>query len=326
MNVASISRIEGPNLVLRLIEPSDAEYVYGLRTDPRYNAYLSNVTGTVEDQRAWIEAYKEREALVEQLYYVIERKDGVRCGLVRLYDIEDETFTWGSWILDENKTSKAALESALLVYRVGFEELCREMAVFDVRVENDRTIKFHDRFGATKVKEDGQDVFFKFARDTFEQNNERLYAVLDQSAPEMSQNSLTGSVRLIDVPQIHDPRGDLTFIEGHNHVPFDIARVYYLYNVPVDAERGGHAHKELEQVVFALSGSFRMKVDDGTTKSEYWLRDPRKGLYINRLIWREMDSFSQGAVCMVLASHPYDESDYYRNYDEFRKAALKGSK
>lgn len=127
-------------------------------------------------------------------------------------------------------------------------------------------------------------------------------------------------VREISLPQVHDPRGDLTFVEGGVQIPFDIRRVYYLYNVPVDSERGGHAHRELEQVVFALSGSFRMKVDDGTTKSEYWLRDPRKGLYISRLIWREMDAFSQGAVCMVLASHKYNEADYYREYEQFLTA------
>lgn len=132
--------------------------------------------------------------------------------------------------------------------------------------------------------------------------------------------SLTGNFRLIDLPVVSDPRGDLTFIEGENHIPFPIRRVYYLYNVPVDAERGGHAHRELEQVIFALSGSFRMKIDDGKSKSEYWLRDPSKGLYVNRLIWREMDSFSQGAVCMVLASRAYEEADYYRNYDDFVRA------
>jgi len=126
-----------------------------------------------------------------------------------------------------------------------------------------------------------------------------------------------GLVRQIDLPQIHDPRGDLTFVEGGNHIPFDIARVYYLYNVPVDSERGGHAHRELEQVVFALSGSFRMKVDDGHEQRDYWLRDPRKGLYISRMIWREMDAFSQGAVCMVLASHRYDEADYIRDHGVF---------
>ena len=129
-----------------------------------------------------------------------------------------------------------------------------------------------------------------------------------------------GLVREINMPQVRDPRGDLIFIEGGNHIPFEIRRVYYLYNVPVDAERGGHAHRELEQVVFALSGSFRIKIDDGRQKSEHWLRDPRKGLHISRLIWREMDSFSQGAVCMVIASHRYDEADYYRNYDDFLKA------
>jgi uncharacterized RmlC-like cupin family protein len=104
-------------------------------------------------------------------------------------------------------------------------------------------------------------------------------------------------------------------------VPFNIERIYYLYNVPVDSERGGHAHKELEQVVFALSGSFRMKIDDGMRKEDYWLRDPRKGLYMSNLIWREMDSFSQGAVCMVLASKHYDESDYIRDYNVFLNEA-----
>lgn len=135
----------------------------------------------------------------------------------------------------------------------------------------------------------------------------------------------SGSVRLIELPVVTDPRGDLTFVEGGRHLPFDIRRVYYLYNVPVDSERGGHAHKELEQVVFALSGSFRITVDDGSNRSEYVLRDPRRGLYVNRLIWREMDLFSQGAVCMVLASQPYDESDYYRDYDEFLSAVENAS-
>ena len=128
---------------------------------------------------------------------------------------------------------------------------------------------------------------------------------------------MKGVVRELELPQIRDPRGDLTPVESRKDIPFDIARVYYLYNVPVDSERGGHAHRELEQVIFALSGSFRIKVDDGETQQEFWLRDPRRGLYISKLIWREMDSFSQGAVCMVLASHLYDESDYFREYRDF---------
>lgn len=132
-----------------------------------------------------------------------------------------------------------------------------------------------------------------------------------------------GFVREVTLPQVHDARGDLTFIEGGTHVPFTIQRVYYLYNVPVDSERGGHAHRELEQVIFALSGSFRVKIDDGHDTSSYWLRDPRRGLYMSRLVWREIDSFSQGAVCMVLASHHYDEADYFRDYSEFRAAVAR---
>lgn len=123
----------------------------------------------------------------------------------------------------------------------------------------------------------------------------------------------------INLPRIHDDRGDLTFVEGGNHIPFKIERVYYLYNVPVDSQRGGHAHRELEQVIFALSGSFRLTIDDGNTKSEHWLRDPSKGIYINNLNWREMDSFSQGAVCMVLASRPYEEKDYIRDWGLFKE-------
>ncbi|MGM0662059.1 MAG: sugar 3,4-ketoisomerase [Pseudomonadota bacterium] len=128
-----------------------------------------------------------------------------------------------------------------------------------------------------------------------------------------------GSARLIELPVRSDPRGDLTFVEGSTHLPFDIRRVYYLYNVPVDAERGGHAHKVLQQIVFALSGSFRLSVDDGVDKQEFWLRNPRQGVLIDRLIWREMDSFSQGTVCMVLASDPYDEADYIRDYTRFEE-------
>jgi hypothetical protein len=129
-----------------------------------------------------------------------------------------------------------------------------------------------------------------------------------------------GGVRLVTLPKIHDPRGDLTPVAGGKDVPFSIARVYYLYNVPVDAERGGHAHKNCQALLIALSGSFRVTIDDGHSRKQYWLRDPQKGLYVGSMIWRELDSFSQGAVSMVLASEHYDEADYYRNYDEFQEA------
>lgn len=137
----------------------------------------------------------------------------------------------------------------------------------------------------------------------------------------MQMTPVKSRVRLIEFPVVHDARGDLTFIEGGRHVPFAIARVYYLYNVPVDAERGGHAHKAVQQVLFALSGSFRVRIDDGHERTEHWLRDPRRGLFIDSLIWREMDSFSQGSVCLVLASLPYDAAEYIRDYAEFLKMA-----
>jgi hypothetical protein len=123
--------------------------------------------------------------------------------------------------------------------------------------------------------------------------------------------------RIIDFPIVHDVRGNLTFIEGNSHVPFDIKRVYYLYDVPGGAERGGHGHRQLEQVVIAMSGSFDVVLDDGIRKRRYHLNRSFYGLYIPPMTWREIDNFSSGSVCMVLASDVYDESDYYRDYQEF---------
>jgi hypothetical protein len=125
---------------------------------------------------------------------------------------------------------------------------------------------------------------------------------------------------LIDLPKIAEPRGNLTFIEGGRHVPFEIKRVYYLYDVPGGAERGGHAHKALHQLIVAMSGSFDIVLDDGRQKKRIHLNRSYYGLYVCPMIWREMDNFSSGAVCLVLASNRYDESDYYRNYGDFLKA------
>jgi dTDP-4-dehydrorhamnose 3,5-epimerase-like enzyme len=123
--------------------------------------------------------------------------------------------------------------------------------------------------------------------------------------------------RLIELPKIEDSRGNLTFIEGHRHVPFDIARVYYLYDVPGGSERGGHAHKALHELIVAMSGSFDVVLDDGREKKRFHLNRSYYGLYVCPMIWRELDNFSSGGVCMVLASNLYDEFDYYRNYGDF---------
>ena len=131
---------------------------------------------------------------------------------------------------------------------------------------------------------------------------------------------------VIELPKINDPRGNLTFIEGGRHIPFDIRRVYYLYDVPAGAERGGHAHKALHQLIIAVSGSFDIQLDDGRSIKKISLNRSYDGLYVCPMIWREIDNFSSGAVCMVLASDFYDEQDYYRNYDTFISDAKKDFK
>lgn len=125
---------------------------------------------------------------------------------------------------------------------------------------------------------------------------------------------------IIDLPRINDRRGNLTFVEGKNHIPFDIKRVYYLYDVPGGAVRAGHGHKALHQLLIAMSGSFDIHLDDGFSKKTIHMNRSYYGLYICPMIWRVIDNFSSGAVCMVLASEYYDEDDYFRNYDDFINA------
>src|SRR5437867_1607875 len=115
--------------------------------------------------------------------------------------------------------------------------------------------------------------------------------------------------RLIEFPKIHDPRGNLTFVEGGRHVPFAIARVFYLYDVPGGSTRGGHAHREMQQVLIAMSGSFDVLLNDGRVQQRFSLNRSYLGLYVPPMIWREMENFSSAAVCLVLASTLYDESD-----------------
>jgi dTDP-4-dehydrorhamnose 3,5-epimerase-like enzyme len=133
-------------------------------------------------------------------------------------------------------------------------------------------------------------------------------------------NSRIDDVKIIELPKISDPRGNLTFIEANRHIPFSIERVYYLYDVPGGAERGGHAHKALQQLIIAMSGSFDVVLSDGKEKKRYHLNRSYFGLYVPTMLWRELDNFSSGAVCMVLASNLYDQADYYYDYEEYLKA------
>lgn len=162
-----VEGVSGPSLRLRLVRPEDAAYIHDLRSQPRYNRYLSPVTGDVDDQRNWILRYKQAEAQRQQLYYVIERHDGWRCGLVRLYDITPDGFTWGSWILDESKPPKAALESATLSFYIGFGVLQLEAALVDVRIDNERAANLYRGFGMEETGVDHENIYFRFDRDAF---------------------------------------------------------------------------------------------------------------------------------------------------------------
>lgn len=129
--------------------------------------------------------------------------------------------------------------------------------------------------------------------------------------------------KIIELPKISDPRGNLSFIEGGQHIPFDIKRVYYLYDVPGGSDRGSHAHKNLHQFIVAMSGSFDVVLDDGVGKRRFHMNRSYYGLYVSPMKWRDLDNFSSGAVCMVLASEHYEEADYIRDYDQFCAAAKK---
>lgn len=137
-------------------------------------------------------------------------------------------------------------------------------------------------------------------------------------------NSSNPECRIIDLPKINDVRGNLSFIESNRHIPFEIQRVFYLYDVPGGETRAGHALKTCEQFLIAVSGSFEVVIDDGFNRREYLLNRAYHGLLIPPLFWRELKNFSTGSVCLVLASQPYDEENYIYEYDEF--AAVKRGK
>ncbi len=145
----------------------------------------------------------------------------------------------------------------------------------------------------------------------------------DLDTQEFSQNTRTLSVRdckVIELRKIVDPRGNLTFIENKRHIPFEMKRVFYLYDVPGGADRGGHALKTCHQFLIAMSGSFDVIVYDGREKERVHLNRSYYGLHIPPMIWREMDNFSSGSVCLTLASELYDPDDYFRDYHDYLHA------
>jgi dTDP-4-dehydrorhamnose 3,5-epimerase-like enzyme len=127
--------------------------------------------------------------------------------------------------------------------------------------------------------------------------------------------------RFLDLPQFTDDRGSLTFVEQNDHVPFNIKRIYYLYDVPADKSRGNHAHQELEQVMIAANGSFDVKLDDGYRRETIRLDNPSEGLYIPQMVWRTLENFTDGAVALNITARYYDEDDYIHEYEEFERLA-----
>lgn len=156
--------LESKTINMRLIDESDAEFVLKLRLDERYNKFLSSVNSDINSQRDWIRKYKEDEISNKQFYFIIERKDGVPCGTVRVYDIKENSFCWGSWILNEDKTHYAAIESALMVYDFGFNRLGFNKSHFEVIRGNLKVVSFHKKFGAVMIGEDDDHYYFEITK------------------------------------------------------------------------------------------------------------------------------------------------------------------
>ncbi|NNJ14387.1 GNAT family N-acetyltransferase [Pseudomonas putida CSV86] len=170
--------LQSKTVKLRLVEENDAEFILRLRTDSKYNQHLSQVTGGVAEQVEWIRRYKNDEKNKLQYYFIIERNDGVRCGTLRVYDIRPDSFSWGSWILNEDKTRFAAIESAFLVYRFGFDHLKFEKSHFEVRKENTKVISFHEKMGAVRNGETELDFLYEISKPSVLAAQEKLLGKL----------------------------------------------------------------------------------------------------------------------------------------------------
>ena len=160
--------ISGKNINMRTVELNDADFIYKMRQNQSKTKYLSNVTGTVVDQKNWISNYQYREKDKKEFYFIIESKEGENLGLVRMYDFKDNSFCWGSWLIKDNAPKSTAIESALQIYEFGFHKLGFNQSHFDVRKGNDKVTAFHKRFGAKIVRENDLDYFFIYSKDDYE--------------------------------------------------------------------------------------------------------------------------------------------------------------
>jgi len=169
-----LTELEARTIRLRLVDINDAEFILRLRRDDRYNRFLTQVSDDIAAQVSWIESYKDEEAKGRQYYFIIERLDGTPCGTVRVYDLKESSFSWGSWILNEDKTRYAALESAFLIYKFGFDSLKYEQSHFEVMKGNDGVVSFHKKMGAIEVGQDEINFYFNIDKAAVEAAWSRL--------------------------------------------------------------------------------------------------------------------------------------------------------
>ncbi|MCS0350735.1 GNAT family N-acetyltransferase [Vibrio ordalii] len=163
---------------MRLIREEDAEFILSLRLDERYNKFLSSVDDNLAAQKEWIRKYKQDEEAGLQYYFIIETKDSKPCGTVRLYDLKADSFCWGSWVLNEDKTKYSALESAFLIYQFGFEELGFKKSHFDVRKGNLKVIDFHKKFGAVETGEDEDNYYYEISQESVQRIKNKFSKII----------------------------------------------------------------------------------------------------------------------------------------------------
>ena len=163
---------------LRLIEKSDTQFALSLRADEQYNAYLAAIYPDINAQAAWFKQYKADEEQGLEYCFIIERTDGVPCGTVRVFDLKSDSFCWGTWILNQDKTLYAAIESAFLVYRFGFEQLGYHKSHFAVMKGNEKVVSFHEKMGAIKTGEDELDIFYSIDKASVRRYEKRLSKIL----------------------------------------------------------------------------------------------------------------------------------------------------
>ena len=165
--------INGKNINLRTVEIDDAEFIYSMRKNQLKTKYLSKITGTIENQKEWIKDYKDREKEKKEFYFILESKDNINHGLVRIYDFKDESFSWGSWLIKEDAPKTTAIESALQIYEFAFYKLGFNKCHFEVQKGNDKVIAFHKRFGAKIITENELEYFFNFEKSDYKNVKEK---------------------------------------------------------------------------------------------------------------------------------------------------------